>query len=271
MRIALGIEYAGTAYAGWQRQVGVATVQGALEQALSSVAAEPVNVVCAGRTDTGVHALMQVVHFDTLAERAPRGWVLGANTELPDDIAVQWAVAVPVDFHARFGALTRSYRYLISNRRPRSALWRERVCWIREPLDHARMHRAAQALIGTHDFSAFRASGCQSSTPLRRVEQVNVRRHEDLVIVDITANAFLHHMVRNIVGTLIPIGKGEREESWAGELLTGRDRTRSGITAPAGGLYFASVRYADGLGVPPPGVQGTDSAIMPPAAVNSRQ
>ena len=243
MRLAVGIEYAGTRFAGWQRQDGAATVQGVVEAALSRVAAHPVAVTCAGRTDAGVHALGQVVHFDTSALRPPRGWILGANGELPPDVSLSWLAQVPDDFHARYSALARSYHYVIINRTSRAPLLHERACWRRGSLDAERMHAAAQALCGQHDFSAFRAAECQSRVALRRLDRIAVRRHGAFVFIDVTANAFLHHMVRNIAGSLMLIGEGARPESWLAELLAARDRRVAGPTAPAGGLYFARVDY----------------------------
>lgn len=274
MRVALGIEYAGTRYAGWQRQTSAPSVQTEVEAALSKVADHPVEVVCAGRTDTGVHALAQVVHFETGAVRTMRSWTLGANTHLPPDVAVTWAAPVADDFHARFSALARSYRYVILNRTARSAVLRERTCWWHQPLDAERMHAAAQALVGEHDFTSFRAAECQSRVPIRRLERIAVRREGQFVSLEVTANAFLHHMVRNIAGTLLEVGEGSRPVTWVAELLTARDRTVSGPTAPAAGLYFAAVRYPERFGVPPPdardgsgpGQPARDpvSAIIPP-------
>ncbi len=249
-RIAVGIEYLGTNYVGWQIQAGRRSVQGAVEDALSAVADEPVSTTCAGRTDAGVHALGQVVHFDTLALRAPRAWVLGANTSLPRDIVLTWAQEMPPAFHARFGAVARTYRYHILNRSERSALAAGRVAWVHRPLEIARMNAAAAHLLGEHDFSAFRATGCQSKTPLRRVTELAVRREGDHVTITVTANAFLHHMVRNITGLLISVGRGDAAPEFAAEVLAGRDRTRNAATAPAGGLYFAAVRYPREFAVP---------------------
>ena len=250
MRLAVGIEYAGTRFAGWQRQDGAATVQVAVEAALSRVAAHPVAVTCAGRTDAGVHALGQVVHFDTSALRPPRGWILGANGELPPDVSLSWLAPVPDDFHARYSALARSYRYVIYNRASRASLLHERACWRHGALDAERMHAAAQALCGQHDFSAFRAAECQSRVALRRLDSIAVHRHGAFVFIDVTANAFLHHMVRNIAGSLMLIGEGARPESWLAELLAARDRRVAGPTAPAGGLYFARVDYPAGFALP---------------------
>jgi tRNA pseudouridine38-40 synthase len=242
-RLALGVEYDGTRYIGWQVQTNGPSVQSALEMALSRVADEPVRVVCAGRTDTGVHATGQVVHFDTGARRKTHGWIMGANTYLGQDVSVQWAAEVPEDFHARFSATGRSYRYLILNRHYRSALWRHRAAWVHEPLDDQLMHRAAQALVGEHDFSAFRAAGCQARTPVRTVTRVAVHRHGEMVELRISANAFLHHMVRNIAGSLIKIGLGQAPEDWLGEILHGRNRSLAGVTGVPQGLYLEAVEY----------------------------
>uniref|UniRef100_UPI0035B55935 tRNA pseudouridine(38-40) synthase TruA n=1 Tax=Natronospira bacteriovora TaxID=3069753 RepID=UPI0035B55935 len=241
-----GVEYDGSAYRGWQtQQPGVPTIQERLSEAIAFVANHPVDVVCAGRTDAEVHALGQVVHFHGTADRDPRAWLLGSNSRLPDDINLRWVLPAPSDFHARYAARSRSYRYVIWNRQARTALGRHRAAWIYHRLDAAAMHRAAQHLLGEHDFSAFRAVACQSRTPFRNVEFIQVQRQGDLLWMDIRANAFLHHMVRNIAGVLIAIGKGEADEDWPLRLLELRDRTQGGVTAPAGGLYFHGVRYPD--------------------------
>ena len=250
MRIALGIEYDGTSYNGWQRQKNGIGIQQRLEEALSVVADESIEVHCAGRTDTGVHASGQVVHFDTSAERSDRGWLLGANTNLPPDISVGWATRVSDEFHARFSATARSYRYQILNRLQRSALHRHRAWWVHQPLDEKRMHDAAQQLVGEHDFSAFRAAGCQAKSATREVTEINVTRCGDWLTLEISANAFLMHMVRNITGTLAAIGLGEQPVGRAAEVLASRDRTAAGVTAPAHGLTLVSVEYPDEFGVP---------------------
>ena len=244
MRIALGIEYDGTAFFGWQIQKDDPSVQACLEKALSSVADHRVRVVCAGRTDTGVHALGQVVHFDTDSKRPERAWTLGVNSELPRDVTVRWARPVDDDFHARYSARARSYSYLIFNTPIRSALLRDRAWWVRRALDVESMQRAGALLVGKHDFSSFRAAGCQAGTPIRDVTRLDVRRLDDNMIrLDITANAFLHHMVRNIAGTLAVVGRGEKEDSWLTEVLEARNRSESGVTAPPGGLYLVHVDY----------------------------
>jgi tRNA pseudouridine38-40 synthase len=242
-RIALGIEYDGSAFAGWQAQSHATGIQSVVESALSSVANQAVAVTAAGRTDAGVHATCQVVHFDTAAERIERAWVLGANTQLRPDVSVLWARNVPTDFHARFSAEARSYRYVIRNSAARPSLDRDRVCWTREPLDCLLMHEAAQALVGVHDFSSFRAAECQSRTPIRRLESIAVARHDTMLTIDVTANAFLHHMVRNIAGVLIAVGRGKRPGGWVREVLEVRDRKLGGVTAPPQGLYLVEVRY----------------------------
>jgi len=256
-RIAVGIEYDGFAYAGWQAQAERATVQTIAERALGSVAAEPVTLTCAGRTDAGVHAFGQVAHFDTHALRSGRGWVLGANSGLPVDVSLSWAVPVPAHFHARYCAEARTYRYLILNRTARSALTAHRAAWVHRPLDEERMAQAAAMLHGEHDFSAFRSSECQARSPIRRIERLSVERRGDWILIEATANAFLHHMMRNIAGLLIAIGKAEAPPSFAGEVLEGRDRTRNAATAPAAGLYLMSVRYGEAFGLPAaPGHEG---------------
>jgi tRNA pseudouridine38-40 synthase len=250
VRIAVGVEYDGSAYAGWQAQASARTLQQVTEQALSSVAAEIVSLTCAGRTDAGVHASGQVAHFDTRALRSPRSWVLGANSELPHDVSLSWATPVPAHFHARYCAEARTYRYLILNRLARSALQASRAAWVHRRLDDERMRAAAQALLGEHDFSAFRSSECQAKSPVRRMERIGVERLGDWVVIEATANAFLHHMMRNVAGLLIAVGKGDAPPEWAHEVLVGRDRTRNAATAPAAGLYLLSVRYPAAFALP---------------------
>jgi tRNA pseudouridine38-40 synthase len=251
MRIAVGVEYDGAELLGWQTQKDGPSVQQALEQALSKVADEAVSVTGAGRTDAGVHATGQVAHFDTSARRAPRAWTLGANTCLPAGICLRWAQRAPAEFHARFSARARSYSYLLLNRETRPALWRQRAWWVHRPLEAARMHAAGQVLLGEHDFSAFRAAECQSRSARREVTRLAVHRSGDFLRVDVTANAFLHHMVRNIVGTLAVVGRGDRPVDWVAEVLAGRDRCAGGATAPAEGLYLVHVDYGGLLPVPP--------------------
>jgi tRNA pseudouridine38-40 synthase len=250
MRIALGLEYDGSAFRGWQTQEQAIGIQSLVEKALAGVADHPIEVLAAGRTDAGVHALMQVVHFDTTAQRSVRAWVLGTTSNLPKQISVLWAREVSDAFHARYSAQSRSYRYYILNRPIRPAIGADYLSWVRDPLDAPRMHRAAQHLLGEHDFTSFRAAACQSRTPMRFLHSITVTRSGEIIELAITANAFLHHMVRNIAGVLIAIGMGEQSEEWAREVLEARDRTRGGITAPPGGLYLTGVRYAAALELP---------------------
>lgn len=249
-RFALGLEYDGSGFAGWQSQQHAASVQSALEAALSAVADHSVAALAAGRTDAGVHAAIQVVHFDSPSQRTERGWTLGANTHLPESVCALWTRAVPDTFHARYSALARTYRYVILNRLSRAALMHHRVCWVRYALDHERMHAAAQVLVGEHDFSSFRDSECQSRTPVRRLERIDVERTADVVTITVTANAFLHHMIRNIAGVLIAIGRGQQSVEWCAEVLAERQRTKAGVTAVPHGLYFAGIRYPSDLQLP---------------------
>ncbi len=243
-RIALGIEYKGSRYRGWQRQeAGVPSVQEALERALSKVAAEPVGVICAGRTDAAVHASGQVVHFDTAVERPLKAWVMGTNANLPADISVTWARVMPAHFHARFSAMARRYRYAIYNDPIRPAHLAEEVTWNHRPLDIGRMREAAQVLVGTHDFTSFRAVQCQAKSPVKTMHHVRLLEHGRLIVLDIRGNAFLHHMVRNIAGVLMTIGAGERPIEWAKEVLEARDRRAGGVTAHPYGLYLVRVEY----------------------------
>jgi len=251
-RFAAGLEYDGRAYSGWQIQPALATVQDVVQRAFSRVADSTVDCTCAGRTDAGVHALAQVLHFDSEAARGERGWRLGANSYLPPDVSVAWVREVPAHFHARFSALARSYRYLIFNRDSRSALAAGRATWQRRPLDVSRMHAAAQVLMGEHDFSAFRAIECQARSPVRRVEHVEVARRGEWVTLDITANAFLHHMVRNVAGLLMSVGHGESPPERVAAVLATRDRKTNAATAPPDGLYLAAVRYPAEFGIPGP-------------------
>lgn len=243
MRIALGIEYDGSQYHGWQAQSGLHTVQNAVDKALSKVADEMISVTCAGRTDTGVHAINQVVHFDSNKVRTVRAWVHGANSFLPKDISVRWAKETSDSFHARYSAIERSYRYVIFNAPIRPALCRGNVTWQYRQLNHEEMHKAAQILIGEHDFTSFRSVECQSKTPMRKISLLSVRRSNDYVLIDVTANAFLHHMVRNIAGVLIAIGSGKQNSAWIEEVLQAKDRRRGADTAPPYGLYLRDVGY----------------------------
>jgi len=254
-RIACCIEYNGQRYSGWQIQPhpNVVTVQAELERSLGAVAATDVRVHCAGRTDTGVHACGQIIHFDAPVARSVKAWTLGTNTHLPDDVRVLWAAAVPPGFHARFTAQRRRYRYIICNRRVRPALLRGQVTWQRRPLDASLMHIEAQCLLGERDFSSFQAASCQSPTAMRNVHFISVTRRGELVIIDIQANAFLHHMVRNIMGTLLKIGRSEMPVEWMAELLQGKDRTLAGMTAQPNGLYLVNVEYPEEHGLPESG------------------
>lgn len=252
-RLAARIEYHGSAFSGWQAQphLSVDTVQETLEAALGSLAAAPVRVHAAGRTDTGVHGFAQIVHFDDPVGRSPKAWVMGTNSALPATVRVHWVQPVSSDFHARFSAQFRRYRYLIANTAVRPAQLSGLVTWYRRPLDAVVMDRSAQALVGEQDFSAFRAASCQSQSPRRDITRVAVERRGDLVAIDITANAFLHHMVRNIAGALMLVGAGLRDPAWVGELLAGRDRTVAADTAPGDGLYLIAVGYPEPFALPP--------------------
>lgn len=251
-RIALALEYNGEGYYGWQAQhkLQLPTVQETLERVLSQIAAAPVVTVCAGRTDAGVHASHQVVHFDTPSARPERAWVLGGNTLLPPGLAIQWARPVDPDFHARFSATARRYRYVILNRYLRSAHCGGSATLVSQPLDAELMHSEAQCLLGEQDFSSFRGAGCQSNTPMRNVHFVAVRRYRDWVVIDIQANAFLLHMVRNIAGTLIAVGSGRQPPGWTAEVFAARDRTRAAMTAPPNGLYLVGVSYPERFALP---------------------
>ncbi|MDX1676876.1 tRNA pseudouridine(38-40) synthase TruA [Arsukibacterium sp.] len=250
MRVALGIEYDGTGFFGWQRQREVNSVQQELETALTKVANSPVEVFCAGRTDAGVHATGQVIHFDTEAVRDEKAWIMGTNSQLPDQIAVRWAKPVAEDFHARFSATARRYRYIICNKKYRPAILRSGLSHYHQPLDIGLMQQAAPVLLGEHDFSAFRAVQCQSKTPFRNVHHLQLSRVGDYLILDIKANAFLHHMVRNITGSLLEIGMGRKPVYWLGELLQSRNRTLAAATAKPGGLYLVDVDYPEQFAIP---------------------
>jgi tRNA pseudouridine38-40 synthase len=252
-QVKMVVAYDGTEFSGFAeqpQQPHVRTVGGTLAKAIGKVLRHPVDLACAGRTDAGVHGVCQVVHFDTEAQRDPRGWTLGACSNLPAGVAVLWAQPVAEDFHARFAARSRRYRYTLLNRPVRAALQARYVTWERLPLDAGRMHAAAQALLGEHDFSAFRAASCQAAHANRCVLAIGVRREGEQVIVEIEANAFLHHMVRNIVGSLLPVGRGERPVEWLAELLAGRDREAAGPTALPNGLAFVGPRYEARWGLP---------------------
>ncbi len=252
MRVALGVEYCGTAFHGWQSQPGGETVQDVLEKALAAICGQPVGVICAGRTDAGVHGTHQVVHFDAPVERPVTAWVRGVNAHLPDAVAVRWAQPVSDEFHARFSARGRRYRYLLLNRPQRPGLWQGRLGWFHLPLDLAAMQDAAARLIGEHDFSAFRAAGCQAKTPVKTMWRADVRQFGNLFVFDFEASAFLHHMVRNLVGSLVYVGKGNQPAAWVGELLQARDRTQSAPTFSPDGLYFRGPIYEPHWGLPDP-------------------
>jgi tRNA pseudouridine38-40 synthase len=250
-KVALGIEYSGKAYHGWQCQAGeVDTIQARVERALSIVADQEVAVICAGRTDTGVHASGQVIHFESGVKRQAKAWVFGTNSHLPNDISVQWSKPVLPDFHARYSATARKYTYLIYNHNVRSALYAGKLTRETRPLDETLMHEAGQYLLGENDFTSFRAAGCQSKTPMRNVISLDVRREGRIVTVDIVANAFLHHMVRNIAGLLMDIGAGEKKPKDARAILQARDRTLSSKTAAPDGLYLAAVEYPSRFEIP---------------------
>ena len=250
MRVALGIEYDGCRFAGWARQPGARTVAEELERALSAVAAHSVATVCAGRTDAGVHATGQVVHFDTESARPRRAWILGVNTHLPADVCVRWASDPGGDFHARYSALRRQYRYVIYNHVTRSPLLASRTARFHRRLDVAAMRRAAQALVGEHDFSAYRAADCQARNPVRTVHHLEVERHGDFVVIDVCANAFLKRMVRNLAGVLQAVGCGDKPVDWAASVLSSRSRVCGGVTAPPQGLYLTRVQYEERFRLP---------------------
>lgn len=251
MRIALGIEYDGSRYRGWQVQPGEPTLQGTLERALAAVAGHEVRLQCAGRTDAAVHATGQVAHFDTMARRAEHNWVFGCNANLPPDIRVLWAKVVADEFHARYSAVSRRYIYLMGNGPVRPALNRQRVAWCFHDLDLSAMSAAASFLCGEHDFSSFRSSNCQSRSPVRRVTAISVEERGELAVLEVTANAFLQHMVRNIAGVLMDIGAGKHPADWARWVLEARDRRKAAATAPAQGLYLVEVLYPQRFALPP--------------------
>lgn len=243
MRFAMGIEYDGSSFFGWQIQNTYPSVQQVVEQAISSVANTNINVVCAGRTDTGVHAAEQVIHFDTDVERSDSAWLKGTNANLPKSVSVLWVKPVTEQFHARFSAETRRYRYIIFNREVRPAFLGGRVSWDYRQLDEIKMQKAANTLLGEHDFNAYRTVACQAKSPVRNLMRLDISRNNELVFLDVEANAFLHHMVRNLAGVLMSIGAGEQAISWAWEVLQTRDRRSGGVTAAADGLYLMKVNY----------------------------
>ena len=253
-RVVMCLSYNGAKYHGWQFQkCGLPTVQQEVQLAISKVANHHVVVVCAGRTDRAVHSSFQVIHFDTTSERSRRSWVFGVNANLPRDISISWAGEVDEAFHARFSAVSRRYHYQIYNHPIRPANFAEEMTWCHEKLCEARMHSAAQSLVGTHDFTSFRAVGCQAKSPVRTLEYVNVDRYGDMLVIDVKGNAFLHHMIRNIAGVLIAIGNGSMPVSWCEEVLSLRDRTQGGVTASPCGLFLSDVEYPSKFGVPSSG------------------
>ncbi len=249
-RLAMGVEYDGSRFCGFQRLKHAASVQQAIEDALAKVAGAPVRIHASGRTDSGVHATRQVIHFDPPVQRTEKAWIFGANTNLPRDVAVRWVKPVSDDFHSRLGALGRRYRYIFLNQISRPVLERANVTWCRDPLDADAMHRAAQALVGEHDFSSFRAAGCQSKTPWRQMHFVEVKRHGPLVVIDIQGNAFLHHMIRNIAGALASVGRGVQDEGHIERLLAMKNRQKGYFTAPACGLHFVDSIYDERFELP---------------------
>jgi len=250
MRVALSLEYDGSRFLGWQTQPGGGTVQDALERALSAIAGEEIQTTCAGRMDRGVHARMQVVHFDTRATRPATAWVRGTNALLPAALAVQWASPIPGDFHARYAAQARTYRYVLLNRAVRPVLAARYAGWCHAPLDVPAMRAAAQLLVGEHDFSAFRSAECQAKSPVRTLHALEIQAAGDRVDFVLSANAFLHHMVRNLIGVLVDVGRGRHVPAWAGEVLASRDRARGAPTFAAQGLYLEHVEYAASWGIP---------------------
>lgn len=250
-RIALGVEYKGTEFHGFQTQPsGVKTVQQALQKALSKVADEEITLVCAGRTDAGVHATQQVIHFDTSSIRPEKAWVLGTKPHLPDSVIVRWAKNVSPQFHARFSALNRTYRYLLSDASTASALVAHQVTWSSRKLNLDLMREGAKYLIGEQDFTSFRATQCQAKSPVRTIHHLHLVRRGDLIILEVQANAFLHHMVRNIVGVLMTVGTGDKPVEWVAEVLAARDRSKGAVTAKPYGLYLVSVDYPKEFNIP---------------------
>ncbi len=252
VRLALCVEYAGENYKGWQAQKfdNLPTVQENVERAISKVANHPVSVICAGRTDTGVNGTYQIIHFDSPAIRTERAWVLGTNTNLPQDISIQWAKVVDESFHARFSAMHRRYRYIIYSNPVMPAVLAKGVTWTHKTLNLAAMQSAAKYLKGEHDFSSYRAVACQANSPVRTITDIEVYQRGDLIVLDVQANAFLHHMIRNIAGVLMSIGAGEAEPIWAQQVLDAKDRRKGGVTGPAHGLYFVDVKYPDQYELP---------------------
>ena len=250
MKIAAAVEYCGSHFNGWQRLKNERSVQQCVEEALSFVANHPIKVICAGRTDAGVHALYQVIHFETDAGREMHSWVFGTNANLPADVSLLWAKIVDDDFHARFLATARSYTYIILNRPARSGIYPSLLSWECRPLKVSVMEEAAIHLIGQHDFTSYRAQACQSKSPVREIHELKVERRDKYVIINVRANAFLYHMVRNIVGVLIAIGSGRENTDWARQVLQARNRSAAGVTAPPEGLYLANVEYPERFDIP---------------------
>lgn len=250
-RLAAAVEYSGGPFKGWQWQSNAEpTIQPLIENAISRVANHPVKVFCAGRTDAGVHATRQIIHFDSTASRSPYSWCMGANRYLPSDIALKWVVPISQNFHARFSAFERHYRYVIVNTPVKPALFNQQLTWVRQSLDIELMAAAAQHLKGTHDFSSFRAADCQAKTPIKTVNHVEICQYGNLIVLDIAATAFLYHMVRNIMGVLIKVGRGEASPDWVKQVLEAKDRRKADVTAPAEGLYFVNVRYPSEFELP---------------------
>jgi tRNA pseudouridine38-40 synthase len=260
MRIAIGIEYDGSAFQGWQTQPSGNTVQDAVSRAIAEIAGVPVDVVAAGRTDAGVHATGQTAHFDVSVKRPLTAWVRGVNSFLPGTVAVRWAQPVSDEFHARFSAYGRAYRYLLINRPQRPGLWHDRAGWYHQPLDVERMRQAAAVLVGEHDFSSFRAADCQAKSPVKDLRRVDVNRSGDMIVFDLEAGAFLHHMVRNIVGSLVHVGRGEGDAEWMRGLLAAKKRSLAPPTFAAAGLYLVDVSYEAHWGLP-----GTRDSFLPAA------
>lgn len=274
-RIVLGVAYDGSRYQGWQTQPHRQTVQDRLEMALQSFTKQRIQTTCAGRTDAGVHALGQVVHFDTELNRVEYSWVNGVNTFLPDDIAVSWARILPLDaqdpqfFHARFSAYSRTYHYVLHNGPVRSPIWSQRAGWFFRPLDVERMREGAQFLLGEQDFSVFRATGCQAKTPIKTMYELQIHQVDDLIVFSLRASAFLHHMVRNIVGALLYVGSGRREPVWMGELIASKNRSVSAPTFMPDGLYLGEIAYPDQWAIPSRGTQGLPYGLSAILAANT--
>jgi tRNA pseudouridine38-40 synthase len=250
VRIALGLEYDGSAFCGWQTQPGACGVQDHLQQALRQFTQQDVEAVAAGRTDAGVHASAQVVHLDANVEREPHSWVRGTNSNLHPSARVLWASPMPDDFHARYSARARTYRYLLVNTPVAPAILKGKAGWHHRPLDAARMHAAAQVLVGEHDFSAFRDAECQAKSPVRTLSAITIARHDSLISFTLRANAFLHHMVRNIVGSLAYVGDGRQPQEWIAQLLDSRDRRHAAPTFMPDGLYLAGIEYDQAFTLP---------------------